>query len=68
MKAYLDPGGVPFLHAHVTLGDPELGARVGHLFDAKVGVTVEMFLMPLATPLPRMMCEAIGLPRWEPEA
>lgn len=60
--------GKPFLHAHVTLGGPKFRARVGHLFDAKVGVTVELFLTPLTTPLPRIPCETIGLPHWEPGA
>lgn len=58
--------GVPFLHAHVTIGGPLYRSRTGHLFDATVGVTVEMFLTPLVTPLPRIPCEAIGLPHWEP--
>lgn len=58
--------GDPFLHAHVALGGPLFRARVGHLFDATVGVTVEMFLTPLASPLRREMNEDINLPHWCP--
>lgn len=60
--------GEPFLHAHVVLGGPEFKTLGGHLFQAKTGVVVEVFITPLETPLPRIMCEEIGLPRWEPSA
>lgn len=58
--------GEPFLHAHCSISGPDFDVRGGHLFDAKVGVVVEMFIEPFDTPLPRIPCEAIGLPRWEP--
>lgn len=58
--------GKPFLHAHVTIGGRDFQAFCGHLVDAEVGVVVEMFMHLLATPVHRVYCEDIGLPRWEP--
>lgn len=58
--------GRPFLHAHVSISGHDYQALGGHLFDARVGVVVELFIDPLSTPLPRIPCAAIGLPRWEP--
>lgn len=58
--------GEPFLHAHVSISGADFDVKGGHLFDARVGVVVEMFIEPCATPLRRMHCEAIGLARWEP--
>ena len=57
----------PFLHAHVTLGLRNFHVLGGHLFDANVGVVVEMTLTPIDDkPLRRIMCDEIGLARWEP--
>lgn len=56
----------PFLHAHITMSGPGYNVLGGHLFDAQVAVVFECFIEPLKTPLPRMPCAAIGLPRWEP--
>ncbi len=58
--------GEPFLHAHVAISGPDFQVQGGHLFDARVGVVVEMFVEPCDGPLPRMYCDAIGLARWEP--
>ena len=58
--------GAPFLHAHVAISGHDYITYGGHLFDAKVGVAVEMFIRPLEKPLHRFMCDDIGLPRWEP--
>ena len=60
--------GKPFLHAHVTISGHDYKVWGGHLFDSKVGVVTEMFLTPMAMPLPRIPCAAIGLARWEPGA
>ncbi len=59
--------GEPFLHAHVTISASEFQVKGGHLFDATVGVVVEMFIEPVDGAIQRIPCEAIGLPRWEPE-
>jgi len=58
--------GKPFLHAHVALGGRDFLALGGHLFDAKIGVVVEMFIRPTQSPLLRIPCDDIGLARWEP--
>lgn len=58
--------GKPFLHAHVAVSGEDFAVYGGHLFDAKAGVVVEMFITPLETPIPRIMCDEIGLARWEP--
>jgi len=58
--------GKPFLHAHVAIAGDDYSVKGGHLFDALVGVIVEMFVDPYPTPLPRLACEEIGMPRWEP--
>lgn len=58
--------GKPFLHAHVAMSGEDFAVHGGHLFDAKVGVVVEMFIRPLAGPLQRIFCDEIGLARWEP--
>jgi predicted DNA-binding protein with PD1-like motif len=59
--------GRPFMHAHAAIGGPDWSTRGGHLFEARVGVVMELFIEPLEAPLPRIMCPAIGLPRWEPQ-
>lgn len=58
----------PFMHVHVAIGDEDFQVFGGHLFDARVGVVVELFLTQLERPLLRLPCEDIGLPRWEPNA
>ncbi|HTM68793.1 MAG TPA: PPC domain-containing DNA-binding protein [Candidatus Binatia bacterium] len=59
--------GKPFLHAHVAISGPDFAVHGGHLFDAKAGVVVELFIIPLERPLLRVMCDEIGLARWEPD-
>lgn len=56
--------GEPFMHAHVAIGGRDYGMRGGHLFDAKVGVTVELFLQPFSTPLDRAFNDDVGLHCW----
>ncbi|HSD12069.1 MAG TPA: DUF296 domain-containing protein [Patescibacteria group bacterium] len=58
--------GKPFLHAHVSVSGEDFAAHGGHLFDARVGVVVEMFITPYATPLARVMRGDVGLACWEP--
>lgn len=56
----------PFLHAHVLLSGADYTALGGHFFESRVGVVLEMFVLPYPTPLPRRFCPELGLPRWEP--
>ena len=58
--------GKPFLHAHVALSDHNCAVRGGHLFEAKVGLVLEVFMEPYPTPIARAMDDGIGLARWEP--
>jgi predicted DNA-binding protein with PD1-like motif len=58
--------GKPFMHAHITISGHDYNVLGGHLFDARVAVVFECFIEPVTTPLLRLPCEAIGLPRWEP--
>ncbi|WP_420422613.1 PPC domain-containing DNA-binding protein [Simkania sp.] len=39
--------GKPFAHTHVCLGDPKGQTFSGHLFEATVAVTAEIFLLPI---------------------
>ncbi len=58
--------GKPFLHAHVLLSGSDYQALGGHFFEARVGVVLELFVLPYPTSLPRRFCPELGLPRWEP--
>lgn len=58
--------GRPFLHAHVALSGHDFRVFGGHLFEARVGVMVELFLDPYPTPLHRSFSEKVGLNQWEP--
>ncbi len=59
--------GEPFMHAHVAIGGPDFAVYGGHLFDATTGVVVELVIEPFDRPLERVLCEDIGLHRWEPQ-
>ncbi len=52
----------PRLHAHVVLGFPDGAARGGHLLEARVHPTLELFVRALPFPLRRERDEASGLP------
>lgn len=52
---------VPFVHAHLALGDRDLSMRGGHLKEATVAVTLEVMVLPFAAALHRKMNDAIGL-------
>ncbi len=50
-----------FVHLHTTLGKDNFSVIGGHLFDAKVAVTLELFINPLGEMPVRTMNKAIGL-------
>lgn len=54
-------GGKPVIHCHVTLGDTEFRAIAGHLFEAEVAVTVEIFVNPRPTRIERKFVPEVGL-------
>lgn len=53
--------GKPVIHIHVTLGNPEFQAIAGHLFEAKVAVTAEIYLSKKGPRIERSYCELVGL-------
>ncbi len=53
--------GKSFAHSHVALGDKEFRLYGGHLFEAKVAVTVEIYLHAGNRRIERKMDSSIGL-------
>jgi predicted DNA-binding protein with PD1-like motif len=53
--------GKPFLHLHATFAGHDRMARAGHLFEARVNPTLEVFMGILPEPLERRMDEETGL-------
>ena len=58
--------GRPFVHAHITLGDPEFRAWAGHLQEAETAATCEIVLVLLPGALPRKHRPDSGLNLLEP--
>ncbi|MDO8571741.1 MAG: DNA-binding protein [bacterium] len=56
----------PLFHAHVSIGGSDFQVFGGHFFNGTIGVVAEIHITPMPTPLHRLYCESIGLPRWEP--
>ncbi len=54
-------GGKPFVHAHIVLGGPDFTSRSGHLKEAEVLATCEIFLLPWPGVLRRRSDPATGL-------
>lgn len=53
--------GKPFVHAHATFSDNEMHAFGGHLKEATVGASCEIFLTPLHGRIERQYDEKTGL-------
>lgn len=53
--------GKPFVHAHATVSDNEMHAFGGHLKEATVGASCEVFLTPLHGRIERKYDEKTGL-------
>ena len=53
-------GEGPRVHAHVTLGKRDGSAVGGHLFEAHVGATLELFVLRFDGELRRTLDEATG--------
>lgn len=53
--------GKPFVHAHATVSDNEMHAFGGHLKEAIVGASCEVFLQPLQGKIERKHDEKTGL-------
>ena len=57
----LDESGEPKLHAHVVVGKSDGTAHGGHLLEAHVRPTLEVFLVESSKPLRRKMSTEVGL-------
>ncbi|MEE8111915.1 MAG: PPC domain-containing DNA-binding protein [Acidobacteriota bacterium] len=53
--------GEPFFHLHATIADRRHTARAGHLFSARVSVTLEVVLTPFSENLERTWDQEVGL-------
>jgi uncharacterized protein len=53
--------GEPFVHAHVVVSGPDFIAHAGHLFQAEIAATGELFLACGDTPLERALDARSGL-------
>ena len=56
--------GAPVLHPHVVISDMQNRTRGGHLFAAKVHVTLEVIVWTGEERLERAMHDGIGLKLW----
>jgi len=52
---------MPFVHAHVTIGDKDYGVKAGHLFSAVIAVTGEFFVTGSEMRITRVLNQEIGL-------
>ena len=53
--------GSHFIHVHASLGRSDFSVFGGHLFEAKVAVTAEIYINPLGALPERQMQESLGL-------
>ena len=53
--------GTPIVHAHIALGRRDLTIIGGHLIEALVHPTMEIFLQEIGAPIMRSLDEACGL-------
>jgi len=53
--------GKSYIHAHIVIGDNKFNSWSGHLNEATVGATCEIFLIKLDETISRKKDEAIGL-------
>ena len=63
--AWLEDSGEPFVHTHVVLADQSLRAITGHLFEATVLVTLEIYIRVFNDKLIRKLDKKMGFKFWE---
>lgn len=51
----------PFIHAHVVISDSNFRVFGGHLFEATIAVTMELFVFQISQKLLRKRDEIVGL-------
>jgi len=53
--------GKPFIHMHITLGDPQYKVFGGHLGSAKISITAEIYINVVDTAIDRKFDEGFQL-------
>lgn len=53
--------GLPFIHAHIAMGDHKFNTISGHLMECDVALVCEIFCSPLGKMPMRVMNDSIGL-------
>ncbi len=61
---YTEDSDEPFVHCHATVGDSSLNAYTGHLFEAIVLVTAEIFIRPTSEKMLRGKKTEAGVNHW----
>ena len=56
-----DPNNSPLVHVHCALGDPDGKVTGGHLMEAHVSVTLELFLTEEPASIHKVMDKKMGL-------
>ncbi len=56
--------GVPFIHAHITIGDMDFNVSGGHLFEGRISAAGEFVILPGSIPIDRIMDDHVGLALW----
>lgn len=59
--------GIPFIHAHIVLGQHDFQTISGHCFAMKVAVVGEFIIRKINTSVARAMDPEIGLATWTME-
>ncbi len=57
--------GQPFAHLHVTLSDPQMMARAGHLVKGECSATLELFITSYPAHHTKTQNDHIGLKVWD---
>ncbi len=57
--------GEPFVHAHITVSNEQYGTLTGHLFEATVIITLEIFLRTFKEELIRRKDTDLEYPFWQ---
>ena len=55
----------PFAHIHVTVSDPHMDAKAGHLVNAKCSATLELVLTSYPSTYTKSQNDDIGLKVWD---
>jgi predicted DNA-binding protein with PD1-like motif len=63
--SYFEDSDEPFVHCHVTMSDSSLNAFTGHLFEARVSVTLEVYVRTLKKKLVRKEDPGMGFKFWQ---